>query len=496
MPETSDQLVPMDLHTLQAMVLRSNTDVLVRQQDVSLAREQIGIERAAFDPNFFGRWNGQRGATPSAQSSERPLGPKNTGDAQFAIAKRTQRGTRVELGGNYQMLRSESTGSLLNPEHQTYGYLSVTKPLLRGAGLFYNRGNIILASQFQEITDQRWQRLVLERLQEAEALYWQFFLRHENWRDLDAIFALADQLEQYAKLSFEKGLTSELEYARARAVVASRKMRLLDAANQAILAENDLKAISNHQDATVGPTEVWIPRERPVVLQTEFVPEDEIFTGLQNRSDFQAAIVSLQRQKVQVELAKRNLRPFLDLEAGLSSRSLGGGDAEVRDSDGNPVLSPYLGSIGDALQRMTWRDGAVWNVGVIVRFPYAYREERSIVRQRLAVVRQEMETMIRIERNIIREVRTALRLIENGFLRVEQARIQREMTQTVYDKVFEAMKLGEADIKRVVDALDELAEAKIEENRAVTEYIQYLTGLERANGTYLTNRGFSLAELP
>ena len=104
--------------------------------------------------------------------------------------------------------------------------------------------------------------------------------------------------------------------------------------------------------------------------------------------------------------------------------------------------------------------------------------------------------MIRIERNIIREVRTALRLIENGFLRVEQARIQREMTQTVYDKVFEAMKLGEADIKRVVDALDELAEAKIEENRAVTEYIQYLTGLERANGTYLTNRGFSLAELP
>ncbi len=483
---------PMTIGEALQMTLHSSAEILVRRQDTYLASQEFEIERAAFDPTFKFHYDHQYGMQPSEMLQHRPTDRWPTANAEFLLSQKSTWGTQLDVAGNWVYSRPLQGQSLLSPLHASLLSATLTQPLLRGAGVFANSARMEIAARYTEISAMRFRRLVREVLRETEANYWDFYLRHQNWKDQDRSYATARHLEGIATAKFKLGLLSELDLARAKGESARRLVNLTEAKNAAIEAEYKLKGITNSEQPSSGPDVFWIPMERPTPQKAQFKIDEEVFRGLQHRADFQAAVLDLRAQRVRVDLALNHLQPILNVVGGVKSVGLAGDDGGVTNGAGQAVVSPYVGDIGDMFEHMFWQDGIVWNVGIVIEFPFYMRKDRAEARKRYAVAKQAFSRLVRAERSVIREVREAIQIADTTYLKVAQAQKNRSAAQIVYEKTWFQLTHGLTDVKRVVDALDELAESRILENRTTTEYLNALTRLELATGTYLLNRGIYL----
>ncbi len=494
-PDGSDPNQPTYNITLSEALqrtLQESTEIQVGQQDIAIAVEEVEIAKSVFDPTFYWMYNQGYGSHPSPDLTTRPNDNHATANSEFHLLKRTLRGTRLDLSTEWLHAYDQGGDQLINPWDESKLNLSITQPLLRGAGLALNTAPIILASRFTEITALRFERIVTQVMRETEVVFWEFHFRFENWRDELRTYETAKKLQELAQAEYDVGLYSELEFQRAQSELAQRMIKLTEARTAATVTENKLKAITNAEFSRHGPTIKWQPNEMTLILKPHFVIEEEICRGFDNRHDFQAAVADLQKQNIHVDVSENALLPIIDLEMGLSSGAISGRDAGHVDQNGNRLISPYVGDLGDLIDDIFSSDGVVWNVGVIVKFPFYRREAAAVVRQRQAEAKQALDRLVYVERSIIREVREAIEIIQTTYLKVEQSKQNREYAEAIYDKTLFQMQNGMTDIKRVVDALDNVAEARILENKVVAEYLNALSQLEQATGTYLANRGVYL----
>ncbi len=483
------------LRDVLSLAVQSNTEIQVRARDVGLAHEEIAKAASVFDPTVYYNFNQQYGRQPSEFSTSRPTDDMPSSNAEFQILKKMPWGSHIEFSGYREYTNQSDNGSLLDRLHDGQIRLSITQPLLRGAGVWVNTSEILLARQARTISTLRFRRLTTNTLETAEVMYWEFHLRFANYKDQYRTFLTARKLSEFSKAQKTQGLISDLDYARARGELARRRVNLTAAENALTIADTQLKTLTNYNQSRNGPTENWAPLESPMIQDYRFHIEDEITRGFQNRSDFRAAVVDLRSSHVQIQVSKNRLLPVLNLEGGVASSALAGNRAGVTDSDGVPLISPYEGDIMDLFKHHFWRDGYVWNIGVIVQFPVGRRFDRAQLRQKYLSAEQAFERLVRAERSIIREVRAAIQIIETTRLKVRNATTHRVSAETIYTKTYEQLIHGFTDVKRVVDALEILGDARLLENQAMAEYLQALRDLERANGTYLANRGIVLEHL-
>lgn len=494
-PDGSDTNQPTYPITLDEAIFRSlseSAEIHVRRQDIAVAYEEMDIAKSVFDPLLYWNYNQQYGRRPSVFQTDRPTDDHATANAEFQILKHTVWGTRVDLSGLWVHSHENDSGKLLNPLDDSKLSFTITQPLLKGAGMFFNTAPIYLASRFTDITSLRFERIVTTVMRETEVIYWEFHFRYENWRDQRRTYETAKKLQDFAQAKFDVGLYSELDFERAQSALALRLVKLTEARNAATVTENKLKGITNAGQSRSGPTIKWQPSEVPEIMKPSFRIEEEICRGFQHRPDFQAAVLDLENQEIRIDVHENALLPVVNIETGVSSVALAGGDSGEVDGNGNRLISPYVGDLGNMFEHMFWRDGVVWNIGVIVQFPFYRREASAALRQRHAIAKQAFARLVRAERSIIREVREAIEIIETTYIKVEQAKRNRALTESIYDRTMIQMQNGFTDVKRVVDALDQVAEARILENRVVAEYLNALTQLEQATGTYLQNRGVLL----
>ncbi len=475
------------------MALEANTEIKVRAQDVVISREEIDRALARFDPQVEAYVSVRDGKRPSPYSDHRPRENLTTANASMAVTKRTRTGATIDLKGDYNLSRADEGGVLLNPLHSSKVSLTLTQPLLRGAGLFINRSSIVLARNGEYITGKRFEDTVMEILVAAEAAYWELVLRSANLADQEETLEAAKKLEADNQVRFELGEISQVDFLQSQRAAAKRRLKIEEARRAVIVAESKLRAITNFEEQMTGVEPVWRPVDVPVAREAVFYRDNEIMRGLRNRPDFNAARRDLESQDIQVRVAKDALRPTLNLIAGVSAEGISGKNRGVRDAEGNILLSPYEGSAGDLFDHMSSGDGDAWNVGVVLSFPWGKRAEKAEYQQRQAISRQTFERLIRAERSVIREVRTAIKLIESSQGRVESARRNRELAVDLVGKAFERLALDGSGTSELVEMLDELSEAKISENAALMDYVLSLTELERATGTLLSNRGINLA---
>ena len=369
--------------------------------DLPLIRE-TGIQEAkgAFDTNAFlsakfGRRDEPVGNTLTTGGAAR----FKQDEWEFEAGIRKKVVTGAEISISQKLFRDDNNSIYFVPNPQARGTLelNVVQPLLKGAGVGYNRAVIEIAKIDSDIAMSEFLRQSESHLQEIARAYWSLYAARVTYLQklklLEDTAKLADEIKSRQKLDADSA-----QIFRAQSAVASRKADLIRSEAAIRNAQDRLKALTNDPALADGADVELIPADR-LVLGGEPVDAQAAATvAMRSRPEIHQAFMQLRAAIEREKMSKNELLPELNLVLQGSLNGLDDGD------------------YGDAYSRQFDSGKPGWGVGLVFSVPLEnnaararYERRRIEHRQQLAQLQTTVDTVLLEVKISAREVATSYR---------------------------------------------------------------------------------------
>ena len=447
--------------------------------DLPLIRE-TGIQEAkgAFDTNSFlqskfEHANDPVGNTLTTGGANRFK--QDQWNIEGGLRKKFVTGTEVTVSQQLGNTDNNSIYFVPNPQSTAKLSLSVVQPLLKGAGVSYNRSIIQIARLDSQVALSEFIRQSESHLLEITRTYW-------------ALYAARVTYLQKAKLVEETGkITDELrarqqvdaqqnQLFRAQSALATRRSDLVRSEASVRNAQDRLRALTSDPELLNSPESELIPADRMVLSSAPVDAQAAAQSALRNRPEINQAFLQLQAAGIREKMSKNELMPELNLVLQGSLGGLTGDD------------------MGTAYGRQYTEGGPGYGIGFVLSFPLenniarAHHERRQIeTRQQLNQVKTTIDSVLLEVKVSAREVATAYRETQAKYEAVRaftEDLATLEARRKVQDLRDESQISNYLDT--VLDAQDRRASAEEEFIRAAANYQISIVNLERAKGHLLT----------
>jgi len=321
---------------------------------------------------------------------------------------------QARLLSNRLITNSEFAAYL--PEYSAFGEVSLRQPLLRKLGVG-TRVTLSSAERERDAARARYENAVLVAEADVSVAYWNLYAAE---RDLAVQNLIVEQGEAFlveATRRAAAGLVGPSEVATARVFLTEQQISALDRLEL-------LDEISDRLVSLIGEPPVTADRWHPVSDPPETVEleaEDALMArALERNEELRSARATLEARRVELDGARRNLLPTLDLVGAYGANGLGGIGRDV-EFQGEIIEVPDRGDRRESIRDVFDADTPVWSVGVELEVPLMLKEGRGERdRAQGEVVRAE-QLVVDVERTIREEVRARHREQRHGMRRLELA---------------------------------------------------------------------------
>lgn len=486
-----DEALTLDLRDAYEMALARNMDLQIGRFDLATAGAAIHASAGIFDPYV--------GGSASISTRESPAATDLAG-ADITVTDNEQYGLRldqllpsgtqlfVQGGANYS--DTNSIFYFLNPRWDIDLTAGVTQPLLQGFGTVVNRSGIIVARANRGQAAHAFETSVVDTLRQVESAYWDLVAAREAVDVEQESLELAERLLAETRERIRVGTSAPIDAVQSEAGVASRRESLIYARNAAANAEDTLKALLGFDDATE-----WMMSIRT----TEPLEAEPLESGLRSAIDTALAErPELAQQGLRIEVLEHNQKlarnrtlPTVDLEATYGYGGVGG-DFTDEDPAGVPV--EVRGGFRDAVEQIGDRDFPHWEVGLMFSYPFGNNEAQGVLAQRRFELARGKAEMRALQQDIILQVRTAVRALADGAAAMDAAEASRRLAERNLEAETTKFENGLSTNFQVLEIQEDLAQARLAELRARTNYRKAIIGYRVATGTLLEQRGVSIAD--
>ena len=450
--------------------LENNLDLRVQLVLPSIASEQVSEAEARFEALLFGAGSIRETERPIANSESLPGLPPGTGldtvtgDAQAGVRIPLRTGGNVTIAIDGSGLETEGLG--LRNTYDAATRLSITQPLLRGAGIGVNTAGITIAQLQLGQEESRTKLAVIRVLAAAETAYWRYYaagrtlqVRYEQYE------RAVEQLRQAQRL-VEEGVSPRIEVTRAQAGVSRRIEDIIVAETNRRTTERELKRVMNVPDLGMGTRTAIITRTDPNPLRYRFDIDALTAEAVANRMEMLELELQLAVDAIAVDVAENDELPLVNLDYSYG----------------------YLGrdnALASTLDRTVSRDFSDWRVGLQVEVPLGNQAARS--RTRRAMLQRIFTLNSRDQRaqGIRKEVYDSADLLEEAWQRILAAREETLLAARTFDGEKRQFLGGVRTSTDVLDAADQLADAQIREVNALAGYEIAKVDLAFATGNVL-----------
>ena len=462
---------------LYVRAIRNSSQIRVFS-DLPLIRE-TGIQEAkgAFDTNAylqgkFDRTNDPVGSTLTTGGSTRFK--QDEWSFEAGVKKKVITGAEISVSQTLSRTDNNSIYFLPNPQSNAKLSVSVVQPLLKGAGVGYNRSVIQIARLDSDIAMQEFIRQSESHLLEITRTYWALYAARVTYlqksRLVEDTARVTDELRARQKMDAGKS-----QLFRAESALASRRSDLVRSEAAVRNAQDRLKALTSDPTLLNDPNIEIIPRDRLVLTKASFDGQAAAQAALESRPEINQAFLQLRAATVREKMSRNELMPELNL---VLQGSLGGLDDGGFDGAYSREYS--TGSPG-------WGAGFVFSVPLENQIARARLERRKLeLRQQLDQLRTTIDTVLLEVKISAREVATAYRETQAKYSAVKaftedlETLQARRALQAVGEDTLMANYLD-----TVLDTQDRRANAEEEFIRAGANYQIAIVNLERAKGRLL-----------
>ena len=482
------QTLQLSLDEAVKRALETNADIAVERYNPELSAQDVISAQGYYDPFLFA--NLSKTSTDTKGTSFFSGGDKvntKTGLWNFGLGVPIQTGGEFSLAWNNNKRDTTNAFASFNPVYNSGLSLSLTQPLLKNFKADSPRLQLKLAKKSREISDVQFRQTIINTVATVKGYYYELLYAIDNLAAARKNFELAKKLLEENEIRVKVGTMAPLDVVTAQSEVASREEGVIVAENYLAEADDNLKrVIFPENDPAMWSTRI-LPTDRPSAEPMPVNIEAAVQNALENRTDIVAARKSLERADYNLQYARNRLLPQLDLVATYGGSGAGG--TRIRGEDGNPLPDPIPGGYGDALSEVFGADYPTWTLGVNLSYAIPNRSAKANAASAQLGKDQTLASFRRLELQVAAEVRTAARGVESGFKRVASTQAARRLATQRLDAEEKKFAAGMSTNFLVTQAQRDLAQAEVNELRAVADFRKSVINYQRVQEAGLSGTG-------
>lgn len=494
---------PLELSAVLERSLESNLDLAGNAIDIQISEAQVLAALGAYDVFITAGLTGRLSESPQRGSQFAfALGERSVG-ATFGVQRRLETGGTINFDLRATRTLTEQPLNFFDADAGSYQLasyalvptLSITHPLLRGAGLRVNRADINRARIAVSQAEASRQLMAETNVRDIISAYWDLLFAHRDLENKRRSVELAKRQLERTQALVAAGRQSPVEAKAVEQALAARESDVINAENALLGASLDLRTLMGEglaDQPTLGVLPVTDPivRPRPVDVQAE------LETALANNPQIRQLQLGIESRRID-ELVAANARlPQLDVSGSFTPQ--GRSVDQVPDAaTGEPGNS---GSWPEAFRNIfsedVRQDGllADWALtGQITltwdvqnRGPKGQHEAA-----RLQIARAELQldqARQQVASGVIRAangLRTAAKVMDVAEISLELAKENLEAEQARFE-------VGRSTNYDVLQRLDQVDQAAAQALSAQINYLKALVQLQALNGEILPAYGIDL----
>ncbi len=490
--------IELSLEDAIRLTIDNNLEMAIEILNRSIARREVIVQQAVFDPYFNLGFSYAKNRDPSISRLDiNPLNPVTEVIVNPFDITTFRGGIRglTPIGSTYQLSISE--GRFNNPEAQLFGFnprytnrieATVTQPLLKDGWYTVNSANLRIAKNNFQLSKEQFEITTNTTLQAVINAYWDLGFALRNYQSKTKALEVAEEQLRNDQLEVKVGTKAPLDLTTSESQVARRKTEIDQARSLLEKARDELLHQMNYTGKD-SLKKLWELRdEKSPFDNVEVLPTTEAKTdhlnpdrtqalqaAFENRPEYRQIALQIKNQEIQVEVAWNALLPTFDLNAAWTQLGL---DRNLGDS----VDSTTSGRFYD------WLVGLTFEVPILYRGPTSQYHNAREAKAKLVLQRQNLENTIVIEVDqAIRDLEFAYRAVKNL---ERQVAIQEELLKAERIK----LRVGKSIAYTVTQIENDLIDIQAQELRAKADYEKAKAALLKAMGTLLKSRNITLIE--
>ena len=415
---------------------------------------------------------------------------------------------------------SSNAANFFNPYVSSSLIVTVSQPLLAGAGRFVNRRNILIAENNRKIADLAFAQQAITTVTNTITAYWELAYARENVKVQQQAVTVAEKLYNDNKKQLEIGTMAPLDVTRAESELATDRTNLIVAQTTQLQDELILKnyiskdpMASNLISVEVIPTDK--PESPEAIEAASFA--DAVKEAFQKRPDVREQVFNLDNANIDVRATKNALLPTASLGFQYTSAGLAGNSSitgtptvaagsPIVDANGAPIPGFFVPSpeipvtgtrydgLGTAQSQIFHNTFPIYAGQLTLSLPLRNRAATADNIHSQLVERQYEAQVQQIKNNAVLDVRNTTIALEQGRAQVASASKARELQQQTFEAEQKKYQLGASTVYNVILTQRDLITAQGTELRALANLAEAKANYERALGRTLDVNNVTIAD--
>jgi len=474
-------VLPLGLRYVLVLAMSRNLDSRIARLTPEIQRMQVVEAEANFDWTAFASTQVSRVNRPQPASTVDGVAVgvdqtrRNTVTGEAGVRKQTELGGTVAVSTGLEFADDRTPGQDFtpSPSYLSYVALSVTQPLLRGAGPTVTRAEVEIAENvhLREIFELK--RRMLALAGDVEVAYWELVFAHYNLAIQEQL--LAETVGTRRELADRRQMdVNPVQIAQAEREVQLRRTSVIRARAAVHDASDRLKRLANLPDAPLLSDSVIQPVDHPVEVLEQYSMREAALMALREQPELQQLQIDLDNLRIQRVTAESRSRPQLDLIGEVRQNALAG------DAD-------------RSYERLTEEEFIELLVGLQFQQAIGNRAaEAAETRVRLTQMAQRLAYESTVQ-DVLLSVKQTLREMHTAYEVLRVSRRARVVAAEHLESLGRREQLDEQvaadfllDLK--LRAQERLADAETRELRAAIDYNIAMVRFHQATGTLLAER--------
>ena len=458
------------------IALNSNYDIRIAKMDPTIKENDIKVAKSEFDPLLS--VTGESEDSEEASNSGVLVGiggtatdfrrDTNTLNATLETLIATGATVTMEFDVSQEFVDPVSSFTLNNPVAESEVTAKFTQPILKNAGIFYNRSNIHIARNDKKRSILELKETAIEVINDTQKAYWELVKSIEELRVRRKSLERAEDLLKKNKIQVEVGTLAPIELLVAEEGVTSQIEGVVVAENDIKNKEDDLKQIMNLSNNALLSDVSIAPLDRASFQVHNISLQESIETALRNRPEVYEQGLDIENARITVMQQKNQLLPQLDFEAGIRYQGL-------------------AGNKGNAIDKALSQDFQSEFYSITFEIPLGNREARNNYSKAKLEERKTIFNSRKVRQQIVVEVRKAVRQIKTNAERIKASKKAKELSQERLSAEEKKFKVGRSTSLEVIRAQADLAVSEGRVTNALVDYQISLGDLDAVLGTILEN---------
>ncbi len=477
-------------------VLKRDLDLRLAEIDQEIISTDVRSALGGFDPEFRLSSTGidQERAVADSFSSGSLQRMQNS--ATLSGTARTGATWDLTATANYERQRAVGSFQITNPLLNSSVTLSLTQPLLRGAGATVTEATVETNRLLVVRGDRNLMWTVQQKALEAVRAYWNLVFERRSRDTAQTALQVAEELVRNNERKRSAGVMTRLDVLTAEAESARRQEELIRAKSRVGGAEDTLKLLLSPGESLDDWNIHVVPTTTPEQRELQFPSAaDVVRNAFVNRTDLSAQAADVAIADLNLAVAENAMLPSLNLSGSYGLAGLGGNTAILQDPT-NP-FSPAIGIEQDSNSRILDESFTQigssqfeeWSVGVEFSYPIGNRAARAGLRRARLEKERSLMAISQTKMTILQDSKTALREVVNGRAQVEAARSSRELAQEQYEAEKIRLENQRSTTFNVRESQRDLFTAIDTEIRAVVDYEIAWATLQQVQGVLAQEYG-------